>query len=115
MNTSLLTFKSHVSGKNADVSIFPDRVEWSQKRSVSWKLAMCTLGFSLLTLLMPRRQAASEMIPVSRISSVITRRKSVLWTTVSIVTVGNTIDFNVSHDMAAEVTRTLNSLILASA
>lgn len=113
MNTTLITtFKSHTTGKNADVAIYSDHIEWVQQRSINWKLALVTCGLSLVTLLFPH-QAASEMIPVKAISSVTTVRKNMLWTTVRVVAPGNTIDFNVSHDEARGIANTLNSLILA--
>lgn len=113
MNTNLVTtFKSHTTGKNADVSIYSDRIEWVQKRSVNWKLAIITCGLSLVTLLFPR-QAATEMIPIKHVNSVTTSRKNLMWTTVRVMAPGNTIDFNVSHDEARGIASTLNSLILA--
>lgn len=47
----LLQFKSHIAGKNATVTIFPDRVEWSRKgwlgTGTKAGLAFMTMGASL--------------------------------------------------------------------
>lgn len=110
MSNALITFKSRITGKNADVSIYSDRIEWSQQRSINWWLVLFTCG---LWLLVPRGKAGSEMIPLKRVSSVVTNRKNPLYTTVTVNAGGNSIDMNVSHEEAENIKGTLNSLILA--
>ncbi len=40
---TLMRFGSHISGKNADVAIYPDRIEWHKGRGISAsKLAAAT-------------------------------------------------------------------------
>lgn len=95
----VMKFKSHVLGYNSDVILYSNRIEWKQMSSRNWWLAMFTLGLSLLV---PRREKASEVIPLSRVSSVTTRRTSPMYTVVSVITTGNTIDFKVTHDEAKE-------------
>lgn len=51
MSAPLHEFTSHIQGKNAQVRIYPDRIEWEQKRGVSGgKLTagVMTAGLSLL-------------------------------------------------------------------
>jgi hypothetical protein len=100
----LHSFTSHISGKNAKVSIYPDRVEWERVSS-----HMSTLGFSMI---MPGlRKKDTEMIPVRSITS-ITSKKGLANTTVSVIVPGNTIDFRVSHGEAKTVKETLQRLML---
>jgi hypothetical protein len=69
---SLMTFKSHVNGKNVDVAIYVDRIEWGQAGAVSLtRLAAgtMTVGVSLLKTGI-RKSGASEMMPTKSISSV---------------------------------------------
>lgn len=113
---ALLTFKSHTAGKNADVTIYEDRIEWIQKRGLNatfWVLTLLTGGFWALTLLLPRG-GSSEMIPIKRVSSVTTNRKNPLFTDVRVYCSGNTVDFTVSNAEAEKVKSTLNSLVLAA-
>lgn len=117
MTAALYEFTSHTSGKNAKVRIFKDRVEWEKKRSLSGgKLTagLMTAGVSLLATGVKSGGAGTEMIPMKKISSVITKRDGMLNTVVSVVTTGNTIDFRVSHAEAKQVTDILNRLILAA-
>ena len=73
MTSALHEFTSHVSGKNATVRVFPDRVEWETAGSVRKGLAVVTLGASALASGL-RRGAGSEVIPVKAITSVTTRK-----------------------------------------
>jgi hypothetical protein len=111
----LYEFTSHISGKNAKVQIFPDRIEWNLARGVSGgkiTAGLMTGGLSLLATGVKNGKAGSEMIPVKSISSVTTKRDGMLNTLVQVVTSGNTIDFRVSHGEAAHIRGVLNDLIL---
>lgn len=117
MSNAILSFKSHTAGKNADVTIYEDRIEWNQKRGFNlnatfWILTLLTGGFWALTLLIPRG-SSSEMLPIKRVSSVTTNRKNPFFTDVKVYASGNTVDFTVSNDLADKVKETLNSLVLA--
>lgn len=105
----LMEFPSHIRGKNADVAIFADRIEWILKTSKSATAALVTGGASLLV---PRRQKGREMIAMRAISSVVTRRDGLINSWVSVVAGGNTIDFRVPHARAAEVAELMNHLIV---
>lgn len=110
MSAPLHTFTSHISGKNATVHIYPDRIEWERLKERSGALVVATGGLSLLT---KRRKDGTEMIPVKNISSVATKRDGMLNTIVTVITSGNTIDFRVSHAEAQQVRDVLNRLILS--
>jgi hypothetical protein len=109
-NKPLHSFTSHISGKNAKVSIYPDRVEWERSGSYTGA-AVKTLGLSVI---MPGlRKKDAEMIPVRSITS-ITSKKGLTNTVVSVIVPGNTIDFRVSHGEAKTVKDTLQRLMLAN-
>ena len=117
MSAPLRTFKSHIDGKNADVEIYADRIVWDRKRGMSaGKLGagLATGGLSLLATGAKSSKAGSEMIPVKAISSVITSRDGLMYTKVSVIASGNTIDFRVSHAEAPAIKDLLTSLVLGS-
>jgi hypothetical protein len=70
----LMEFTSHVAGRNANVAIYPDRIEW----------ARTGLGASLG--LAPRRD--TNMIPVRQIQGVSTHKGGLGYTTVRVATEG---------------------------
>jgi hypothetical protein len=118
MSNAILTFKSHTAGKNADVTIYEDRIEWVQKKSLLsspgfWAGVIFTCGLWALVLFIPLG-TSSEMLPIKRVSSVTTNRKNPFFTDVKVYATGNTVDFTVSNDIAEKVKATLNSLVLAS-
>jgi hypothetical protein len=113
-DTPIYQFTSHIMGKNAKVSIYPDRVEWNLARGVSGAkvtAGLMTGGLSMLATGVKNGKAGTEMIPVRSISSVTTRRDGMLNTKVSVITSGNTVDFRVSHAEAKIVQDTLTRLI----
>jgi hypothetical protein len=115
MSAPLHVFTSHIAGKNAKVTIYPDRIEWDQPRSLSGgKLlaASLTLGTSALATGFKSGKAGSEMIPIRSISSVATKRDGMLNTIVQVITTGNSIDFRVSHAEAKQIREILNTLML---
>ncbi|MFD6191054.1 SHOCT domain-containing protein [Streptomyces sp. NPDC060275] len=111
---ALMTFKSHIEGKNADVTIYHDRVEWARSGMSAKKLTagFLTGGASLLATGVRSSKAGTEMIPVKSISSVVTKRDGLLYTKVVVVASGNTIDFRVPHDSAPAVKALLTDLVL---
>lgn len=96
----LYQFTSHTKGKNAQVSIYPDRIEWVRDKKRSKTAAFSTMGASLLT---SKKQGASEMMPMRAVTSVATKRDGMRNTIVSVIAAGNTVDFRVSHDEAENV------------
>ncbi len=113
----LLEFTSHIQGKNAVVTVWPDRIEWLQPKSVSGgkvTAGILTGGLSMLATGVKGGKTGTEMIPVKSISSVTTKKDGISNTLVSVITSGNTIDFRVSHKEAAELKQVLTRLILAN-
>lgn len=113
-DTPIHQFTSHISGKNAKVSIYSDRVEWEIARGVSGAkvtAGIMTAGLSMLATGVKNGKAGTEMIPVKSISSVTTSRDGMMNSKVSVITSGNTVDFRVSHAEAAIVKDTLIRLI----
>ncbi|MFJ7019496.1 SHOCT domain-containing protein [Streptomyces sp. NPDC101117] len=114
-STALMTFKSHIEGKNADVAIYQDRIEWSRPRGMSAKkltAGLLTGGASLLATGVRSSDAGTEMIPVRNIASVVTKRDGLMFTKVVVVASGNNIDFRVPHDAAPGIKALLTDLIL---
>lgn len=114
-STALMTFKSHIEGRNADVSIYRDRIEWVRGRGVSGKkltAGLLTGGVSFLATGVRGSGAGTEMIPVKNISSVVTKRDGLMFTKIVVVASGNTIDFRVPHDAAPGIKSLLTDLVL---
>lgn len=109
----LLSFVSHIDGKNARVSVWPDRVEWDRKGILSTGakagMAVMTVGMSYLATGVTRKQS-TEVIPVKSIMSVTTKRGLGLQTKVSVITSGNTIEMRISHKEAEQVRSVLMQL-----
>lgn len=118
MSQPLLQFKSHIEGKNADVVIYVDRIEWARQGRLGTgakvALGAATGGLSLLKTGVGGKQQSSEVIPVKSISSVTTKKDGLRFTNVSVICAGNTIDFRVSHAEAEPIKRTITELILGS-
>mgnify|MGYP001219929601 CR=1 FL=1 len=110
----LMTFNSHIEGKNAEVAIYADRIEWGRqgRMGAGSKLALgaMTMGISLAKTGV-RRSGDSEMIPVKSISSVVVERDG-LRQKVKVVCSGNTIDFRCSREEAEKVKTLLTDLML---
>lgn len=118
METSPIhVFTSHIEGKNATVSIYSDRLEWIKPRGISGgkiTAGLLTGGVSLLATGVKGGKSGTEMIPIKSITSVTTKRDGLLNSKVVVVTSGNTIEFRVSHDEAAETKDVLTRLILGT-
>ncbi|WP_239498570.1 SHOCT domain-containing protein [Microbacterium sp. PM5] len=109
----LLSFVSHIDGKNARVSVWPDRVEWDRKGLLSTGakagMAVMTAGMSYLATGVTRKQS-TEVIPVKSIMSVTTKRGLGLQTKVHVITSGNTIEMRIAHKEAEQVREVLMQL-----
>lgn len=107
--TALMTFTSHIAGKNATVAIYPDRIEWEQQGKIS--AAKVLTGAALLA--GARKGSSTEMIPIKHITSVTTRKDGLVNYAVSIITAGNTVDMRVSKSEAEQIKSTVTRLMLA--
>ena len=113
---ALLKFKSHIDGKNADVAIYPDRIEWHLARGVSGgkvTAGILTGGLSMLATGVKNGKAGSQMVPVKSITGVTTKRDGMINTIVTVTSSSSAIGFRVSHKEAEQMRQLLNSLILA--
>lgn len=106
--TALMTFKSHIAGRNADVTIYPDRIEWEQQGRMT-----ATRVLTGAALIAGRKGGGTEMIPIRSITSVTTKKDGIRNHAVSIITGGNSIDMRVSKAEAEQVKATLTRLMLA--
>ena len=89
----LLSFKSRIEGKNANVEIWPDRIEWKRRTVV------------------PLGKRDTNIIPIRMIEGVTTRRPGMRSTQVRVETAGNEVSFAVSKYTADAVKDTLVHLI----
>jgi Short C-terminal domain len=97
----VMEFTSHVAGRNANVAIYPDRMEW----------ARTGLG---VTLGLPLRRD-TNMIPVRQIQGVSTHKAGLAYTSVRVATGGDATEFRVSKRQAEEAKATLLRLMMQSA
>jgi hypothetical protein len=107
--TALMEFTSHISGKNAQVAIYPDRIEWEQKGRITATRVLTGAAFVGHA----RKGGGSEMIPIRHITSVTTKKDGLTNWAVSIVTAGNTIDMRVSKAEAEQIKSTITRLMLS--
>lgn len=88
----IMAFASHIAGKNAQVRIFPDRVEWTKAGMMG--------------------QKGAEMVPMRSISSVSLRKDGMINTVVQVATSGGLIEMRVGHALAQQVRACLTSQML---
>jgi hypothetical protein len=93
----VMEFTSHVAGRNANVAIYPDRIDWTRTG----------LG---VTLGLPLRRD-TNLIPIRQIQGVSTRKAGLTYTTVRVATAGGATEFRVSKRQAEEVKATLLRLL----
>lgn len=98
----LLHFKSHIGGKNADVTIWADRIEWHLVGSLA------RAGSPL------RRTKGTEMMPVRAVSSVNSVKDGLRFTKVVVIAAGNTVEFRVGHGEAGQIRDLLTQLVVGS-
>lgn len=95
----LMTFKSHVAGKNADVTVYPNRVEWKRTDHLGTggkvALGAMTMGLSLAATGV-RGRNDQDMILMKAIQSV-TSKNSGMQTLVSVTASGGVIEFRCSR------------------
>lgn len=116
MTGELMEFKSHIDGKNADVAIYQDRIEWSRDGRVSLTrvaAGAATAGASLLKTGV-RKGGGSEMIPIRSISSVTAQKDGLINWKVVVIASGNTIEFRVDKSTANQAKSLLTQLVTGS-
>ena len=111
----LLEFTCHIEGTNAKARIYDNRVEWERPRKASAgkiTAGVLTGGLSLGLTGVRSSKAGSDMIPLSVITGIATKRDGPINTIVTVTTAGNRIGFRVNHKDAQQLTSVLNNLIL---
>ena len=92
----VLSFKSRIEGKNADVSVYPDRIEWGKTG---------LLGGVKKT----------EMIPLRHASSVSSSKDGLSRSKIEVVSPGGAISFRVPRVEADSIVQTITQLMLGPA
>lgn len=116
MQAPIYTGKSRIDGKNADVRIYHDRIEWEQAaRGAGWNitalaLACCTIGISLIWMRPQFTTAATQMVPGARINGVSSRKDGPMHTTVTITSGQASLRVRLPHEKASEVVSVLSTL-----
>ena len=113
---SLYHFKSHVSGKNADVNIFVDRIEWLRDGGMSKGKALGALATGGMSIVATglRHKGGSEMIPVKSMTSVMTERDGLVYWKVTVTASGNSVDFRCTKLEAEQAKSVLTQLMLGT-
>lgn len=93
----ILTVTSHDEGRNAQVTLYPDRIERVQERS---------------RMSLSRAKQDTEVIPVRSISSVQAKKDGLRYTKVTVFASGNTIDFRLRHDDGQAFKNQLTAIIV---
>lgn len=109
MDEPLMSFKSHIEGKNTDVAIYDDRIEWAQEGRLT--LTRMTGAAMSKGKVSSRKSGSSEMIPVKAMNSV-TVTKDGFRQAVRVIASGNTIDFRVGRGEAEAIKQLLTDLML---
>ena len=116
----IYSFVSHIEGKNAQVNIFPDRIEWTRSSGVSAgkiTAGVLTGGASLLVTgvgqgtYRPNLAKGSEIIRLASVTGIGTKRDGLINTIVSVTTPSMVLSMRVHHDQSQQITRVLNELI----
>jgi hypothetical protein len=95
MTNPLMTFKSHIEGRNADVAIYPDRIEWQRNSFI------------------PGRRDSS-MLLIRQVQAVTTHKGGLTYTTVRVAAGASITEFRVTKAQASEVKELIMRLALGS-
>ena len=82
----LLTFRCLIDGSVADVAVHQDHLSWELRPG-----------------LFVQRVRETKVVPLRIVSSVTTQRVNLLWSRVRFTAMGNVIEFQVPHDLAARI------------
>lgn len=109
----LMQLKSHINGKNATVTIYPDRVEWSRKgilgTAAKATMGVMTMGASLLATGIHGSEDG-EIIPIDQISHISKKRGKGFNTVVVLTTSAGDLELRVSHADADHVIELVNAI-----
>ncbi|MCB8043615.1 hypothetical protein JM654_03745 [Microbacterium oxydans] len=94
MSQLLLHTKSRIGGKNADVHIYDNRIEWAREaHGTGWNITAITLAvftacISLIFMRPSFKTQATAVIPAAKISSIETKKDGPVNTKVTVIIVG---------------------------
>lgn len=112
-----MSFTSHIAGKNAEVAIYDNRVEWSRGGGMTAGkkgAALLTAGLSLAAKSgRPGSGGGTEMIAIRSLTSVSTEKDGMRFWNVKLMAPGNNIDMRVTKDEAEQIKQTIQRLMLA--
>lgn len=94
MDEPIIQFKSHIDGKNADVTVYENRIEWERRGR---------LGGS----------KGTETLPARAITSVSTKKDGLRFVIVNVTAAGAAVGFRVDRSAAPHIKDTLTGLMLA--
>ena len=108
--TALMSFTSHIDGKNAKVELHGDRIEWTRGGLSAGKMtaAALTLGASALATGISNKTTNTLML---RQVQGVTTKKGMLNTVVTVSAGAASVSFNCSHSEAAEFKRQVLALL----
>lgn len=111
MSEALMSFTSHINGKNAKVSLFGDRIEWSRGGLSAGKLtaAALTLGASALATGGVSNKE-TNIILLKQVQGVSTK-KGLMNTAVTVSAGASSLAFNCSHSEAESFKRQVLALL----
>ena len=116
MDQPLMSFTSHIAGKNAHVHIYDHRVEWSRTGGMTAGkagAAVLTAGLSMAAKSgRPSSGGGTEMIPIRSLTSVSTEKDGLRFWKVKLMAPGNNIDMRVTKDEAEQIKQTIQRLML---
>jgi hypothetical protein len=112
----IMEFTSHIDGKNAQVAIWPDRIEWTRHSGAAaatgrWTAAVATAGISLLKTGVKGKKE-TNVIPIKMVQGVTTHRKGMRYTAVVVATASDSVEFHVHSKQAEEAKSTILRLML---
>lgn len=108
----LYTFTSHIQGKNATVSVYPDRIEWFREGSKIARYTAITLSLGLAAL--AGKQEETRVVPLKQVSTVTVKRDGLVNSKVMLMTSSGVLEFRVSHAEAAKVKDVLTRAMAAA-
>lgn len=117
MSAHTLHVKSKIEGKNADVFVYPDRIEYGKSgwmgTGAKAALGTMTLGASLLaTGLGGPKQKSATVLPMKAINLITIKRDGLINSVVTFSTSGGTIEVKCSHADAKELQATVQRHML---
>lgn len=115
----LRTFESHIAGRNAQVRVFPDRIEWARPgRTMVANVALIILAVYTVALSLlikgcrPRfKEQGREMLAMRSVQSVSSHRDG-LHTAIAVSSGSNALSFRVGHAEAPGIEQLLRDLVL---